>query len=113
MLQLLHMETLIHADIFFFITSIFVALLIFGFGIFLYYVIPILRDLRHLSDTARKEGEKLAGDIDDLRGVAKEEGMKVKTIIDYFLGLFIKRQKINRKKTATVKKTKTQADVKN
>ncbi|MCR4274498.1 MAG: hypothetical protein NUW02_00385 [Candidatus Campbellbacteria bacterium] len=102
------METLIHADIFFFITSIFVVLLIITFGVSMYYIIPIFRDLRHLSEVARKEGDKLVGDIDELRGAVKEEGTKIKTIFDYFIGLFIKRQKINKKKKAGIKKDSNQ-----
>lgn len=98
------METLIHADIFFFITSIFVALLVIAFGISMYYIIPILKDLRHLSDTARKEGDKIVNDIGELRGAVKEEGTKIKTLFDYFLGLFIKRQKSIKKKPVNVQK---------
>ena len=94
------METLIHADIFFFITSIFVIFLTVGFGIALVYIIPILKDMRHLSALAREEGDKLTHDIDSLRSAVKEEGMKAKSILDYFLALFIGRQKVNRKKKA-------------
>ncbi|MCR4322563.1 MAG: hypothetical protein NUV61_00545 [Candidatus Azambacteria bacterium] len=92
------METLIQADIFFFITSIFVILLTAGFAVALFYVIPILKDMRHLSALAREEGDKLAQDIDALRTAAKEEGTKARSILDYFLTLFIKRRKIVRKK---------------
>lgn len=70
----------------------------------MYYIIPILKDFRHLSDTARKEGDKLADDIAELRGAVKEEGTKVKTIVDYVIGLFIKRKNI--KKTVNVRKAK-------
>lgn len=94
------METLIHADIFFFITSIFVVFLTVGFGVALVYIIPILKDMRHLSALAREEGDKFTRDIDDLRSAVKEEGMKAKSIIDYFLALFIRRQKVSRKKKA-------------
>jgi hypothetical protein len=92
------METLIHADIFFFITSIFVALLAIGAGAALFFVIPILKDLRYLSKVAREEGDKLAGDIDALRGAVKEEGVRVRSIFDYFLDLLIRRRKSVRKK---------------
>lgn len=92
------METLIHADIFFFITSIFVILLIVAFAISLFYIIPILKDMRHLSETVSNEGDKIAGDIDDLRGAVREEGVKIKSAGDYFWDLFIKRKKINRHK---------------
>lgn len=92
------METLIQADIFFFITSIFVVVLAAGCAVALYFIIPILKDLRYLSEMARKEGDKLAGDIDALRGAVKEEGVRVKSILDYFLDLFIRRRKSVRKK---------------
>lgn len=92
------MGTLIHADIFFFITSIFVMCITVGFVVALVYIIPILKDMRHLSGIAKKEGDKLAGDIDGLRGAMKEEGKKAKSILDYFLSLFIRRGTVGRKK---------------
>lgn len=92
------METLIKADIFFFITSIFVIFLTVGFGVTLIYIIPILKDMRHLSALAREEGDKLAEDLDELRSAVKEEGMKARSILGYFLTLFAKRQKVSRKK---------------
>jgi len=92
------MGTLIQADIFFFITSISVVFLTVGFGVALMYIIPILKDMRHLSALAREEGDKLAQDIDELRSAVKEEGMKARSILGYFLALFMKRQKIERKK---------------
>lgn len=92
------MQTLIHADIFFFITSIFIIFLTVGFAAALVYIIPILKDMRHLSALAREEGDKLAHNIDEMRSAVKEEGVKAKSILDYFLALFIKRQKIGRKR---------------
>ena len=92
------MGTLIQADIFFFITGIFVIFLTVGFGVALVYIIPILKDMRHLSALAREEGDKLAQDIDELRSAVKEEGMKAKSILGYFLALFTRRKKIGRRK---------------
>ena len=92
------METVIKADIFFFITSIFVIFLTVGFGVALIYIIPILKDMRHLSALAREGGDKLTEDLDDLRAAVKEEGMKAKSILGYFLALIMKRQKVVRKK---------------
>ena len=94
------MQTLVHADIFFFITSIFVVVLTIGSGIALYFIILILRDVRRLSDIARREGEKLAGDIDDVRGVLRGEGIKIKSVFDYVFGLLAKK-KVTRKKAST------------
>jgi hypothetical protein len=93
---------LIHADIFFFITSILVVFLIVGFALvlilFLVYIIPILKDMRDLSNTVKKEGDKLAGDIDELRTTVKTEGGKVKSVFDYLISLFLRRQRIKKKK---------------
>ena len=87
------MTTLVHADIFFFITTIVTVALGILVAVALWYVVLILRDLRHLSDLARTGGEKLAGDLDGLRAAAKEEGVKIKSIFDFFLSLFVRRSK--------------------
>jgi uncharacterized membrane protein len=87
------METLIHADIFFFITSIFVLILIITFMIAMYFIIPILKDMRDLSRMAKEEGEKIVEDIADVRHAVKGEVVRVKSISDFFLDLFKKRQK--------------------
>ncbi len=94
------MNTLIHADIFFFITSIVAVILGILLAVALFYIVLILRDLKHLSDLARKGGEKLAGDLDGLREAAKEEGLKISSIFDFFLAMLIRRSK---KKTGTKK----------
>ncbi len=89
-----HMETLIHADIFFFISTIAIVFFVIGFIIFTVYFVHILNDLKHISSTMRKEGDKLAEDVDVLREKAKEEGVKIKSILDFFLELFTRRQKL-------------------
>ena len=110
------MNTLIHADIFFFITSIFIVFLTIGFVIMLAYIVPILKNIRYISMLARKEGDKLAQDIEglrstikeeggkltqdieELRGSVKEKGVKVKSILDYFITFFSNKKKVIRKK---------------
>ena len=87
------MATLIHADIFFFITSVVTVILGILVAVALFYIVLILRDLRHISDLAQKSGDKLAGDLDELREAAKEEGLKMKTIFDFFIALLIRRAK--------------------
>ena len=95
------MGTLVHADIFFFITSIFVVILAIGTGVGLFFLILILRDLRHMSALARAEGDKLVGDIEQLRGAAKEEGQKIRSVFDFMLALFTRRQGMKQKKKST------------
>ena len=93
------MDTIIHADIFFFITSIFVIVLTIGSALAFIYIIPALKDIRELSATAKKEGEKIAEDIEGIRSTVKEKGAKVKSIFDYFLSFFNRRKKTSQKKT--------------
>ena len=92
------MDTLIQAQIFFFITSIFVVVLIIGSAVMFCYIIPILKDMKHISELARAEAETIADDIHALRAAAHTGSMKVKTIFDFFLALFIKREKSGRKR---------------
>lgn len=94
------MENIIQADIFFFITSIAVIVFTICLAIVMFYVVRILKDMKHISKTMSQESDKLLNDIDSLRETVKAEGIKVMTIADFFLNLFLRRQK-----TAKEKKT--------
>jgi len=61
------MQTLIHADIFFFITTIVVIALGAVSLIILIYIAIILHDVRKLSRLVQREGEEIAQDVDMLR----------------------------------------------
>jgi len=67
------MQTLIHADIFFFVTTIAVALIAFVAVIVLVYIVIILKDVRELSRTIKKEGEEIIQDVHVFREEVKEE----------------------------------------
>lgn len=92
------MENIIHADIFFFITSIAVIVFTICLIIIMFYVTRILNDMKHISKTMSQESDKLLNDIDSLRETVKAEGTKVMTIADFFLNLFVRRQKISKEK---------------
>jgi ABC-type lipoprotein release transport system permease subunit len=94
------MGTLIHADIFFFITSITVIIFTIIGIIVGVYTVRILNDMKHISETMSREGDKLAGDIETFREAARAEGAKVRNIADFFLDLFVKRQKAKREHRA-------------
>ena len=47
------MTTLIHADIFFFVTTIAVVILTILFSVIAWYALHILRDIKHISEKAR------------------------------------------------------------
>lgn len=95
------MENIIHADIFFFITSIAVIIFTICLVIITFYITRILSDMKRISKTMAEEGNKIVNDIDDMRRKAREEGAKVMTIADFFLNLFAHRQRMSkdRKKT--------------
>lgn len=94
------METIIQADIFFFISS--VAVIVFSICaiIIMIYVTRILRDMKHISKMMSQESDKLLGDIGSLREAIEVEGAKVKTIASFFLNLFTHRRKTAKRKHA-------------
>jgi hypothetical protein len=84
------METLAKADIFFFITSIFVILLTIAVVWGAFYVIRILRNVKDMSEDAREETRRVVEDISDLRHDLKQEGVRFIDKIGV-LGKFIKK----------------------
>ena len=83
------MQTLIHADIFFFITSIVVVLTGIGMVVAIIFIILILKNLYRLSETVRDEAGHIAEDMDDLR--AKAKGFSWAIAFQLFKKFFIKR----------------------
>lgn len=61
------MSTLIHADIFFFVTTILVIIIAIIFIILLIYAIASLRTLFRISKTIEIETNKVVGDVEALR----------------------------------------------
>jgi len=61
------METLIHADIFFFVATVGFVIIGIGVVIGLVFVILILKNIHALSKIVRNEADLIAGDIDALR----------------------------------------------
>lgn len=57
------MNTLIQADIFFFVTTIAVILIALLFLVAVFYIILILRDIRKVSKVFRKSGQVFAEEI--------------------------------------------------
>jgi hypothetical protein len=78
------MNTLIHADVFFFVTTIALIVVAVGVVIIIVYVIRILRDVAAMSRTIKKETEVVLGDIELLRTSVKNNGFKFR-----YLGTFI------------------------
>jgi len=79
------METLVQADIFFFITAIAVVLGTLAFLIIAWYTVQILRDVREISMKAKDAAGKLETDFDILRTEMKRKGNKASAIADMVL----------------------------
>lgn len=69
------MDTLIHADIFFFVTTIAVVLIASLFTVVIIYIVRILNDLHYISSVVRKETDLLAEDIEEIREEVRREGV--------------------------------------
>ena len=84
------MKSLIHADIFFFVTTI-IAILI---GIFiiavLVYIIRILRDVKKVSKTVKEGTEVIAEDLKNFQGVLKEEGGQLRGLFKFLTSFFVR-----------------------
>ena len=80
------MNEVVHADIFFFISSLSVVCITIGVLILLYYIIPIARDARAIVAKLRKAGDEVEKDFESLRSTLREEGAKGKTILNLVFG---------------------------
>ena len=63
------MDTLVQADLFFFITSIAIVLVTIGILMALFFFIQILRDVRYTSRRIREETDRIVSDVDNLKGL--------------------------------------------
>lgn len=85
------MDSFIKADIFFFITTIAVALVSLVFTVALFYIIGILKDIKYISRKAKEEADLLSADIDDLREHVRDRGATMASTFD-FLKNVVKRR---------------------
>ncbi len=75
------MDSLIHADIFFFITSVVTIVLAIFIAIALFYIIKILADIREISRIARVETNEIAGDIQSIRQEVRDQLKKNSSVL--------------------------------
>jgi len=74
------MNELVHADIFFLVTTAVLIVLAIIFAIGLAYAVSILRDVKYMSKRIREEGDEVIEDIHILREHIKNEGFKLSMI---------------------------------
>jgi ABC-type transporter MlaC component len=95
------METLMKADIFFFVTTIAVVAVTVCLVYAAYYVIRILRNVEEISEEVKAESQLVREDISDLRSNIREEGMKVKHFANFF-------SQVSGKRNSRAKKEKSE-----
>ena len=92
------MDTLIHADIFFFISAIWMIAISAVFFIILWNVARILNDARHISRKIREGSEVLSEDLREWRATIRTEGIQVMALWKFFKNLFSHSKSKTRKK---------------
>jgi hypothetical protein len=78
------MNTLIHADIFFFVTTIVVVIVGLLLAIALIYFIKILYSVKRVAEEIRDETILFRQDVHELRDSIKREGFKLKNMFSFF-----------------------------
>lgn len=82
------MNTLIHADIFFFVTTIAVVVVGLALTVLIIYLIKVFRNVREITDAVREETALLRKDIADLRTEVRARGARAKGALDLMDRLF-------------------------
>lgn len=82
------MDTLIHADIFFFVTTIAVIVVGIALVVLIAYLVKVLRSVRKITDMIGDETVLLRRDIGDLRNEIRARGARVAGTVDWFERFF-------------------------
>ncbi len=92
------MDTLIHADIFFFVTTFAVIAVGTALTVVLIYLAKILSDLKKITGQVHEETILFREDVRDLRNHVRREGFKIQHFMD-FVKRLISRKKNSRSKS--------------
>lgn len=92
------MDTLVHADIFFFVTTIAVVVVAAVFTIALIYLVKILNDVKHISRQVKEETVLFREDLKGLREDVRRDGFKLTSMLS-FLTKFFSARKASRSKS--------------
>ncbi len=102
------MNDILHANIFFFISSVATVLLAVLVSVILFYVARIVRDVSEIVAKVNKASTDIEHDFQDLRSEIKHEAVKVRAIVDVVLGFALSRMQ---KRTARKEKTSPPVEV--
>ncbi|MGC9968866.1 MAG: hypothetical protein ABSC29_04035 [Minisyncoccia bacterium] len=93
------MDSLIHADIFFFVTTIVVVIVGAALTAVLVYLARVLSDIKKITAQVHEETVLFREDIRGLRQDMQREGFKIARFIDFFKKL-LKHKKTSRSKNS-------------
>ena len=82
------MNNLTQADIFFFIASVGLILVVLFVSAVLIYVVSILNDIKKVFRIVRKGTNYLTEDIDDLKSKAKENGVRPLLLFGFLRSIY-------------------------
>ena len=97
------MDKLVHADIFFFITTCAIVLLTIIFAVVLVYGIFVAKNVLYIVKKIKEESDNISGDIAHARQKIREQGMKVASYVAFFKSLVNFGSERKSKKKATKK----------
>lgn len=105
------MNNLVHADIFFFITTIVVAVAGIVGLIAAIYVIAVLKNVKEISDRIKEEGIEIVDEISEWRAHISKSGFGIGTLLMFLQKMFGKKQRSARDvKAEPVRKKKALDD---
>jgi len=91
------MDTLIHADVFFFVTTVMIVIVGIAFTIALIYLATVLSDIKEISKQVKEETILFREDIGNLRSDIRQEGFRVERFLMFFRNLFKKNKPRSKK----------------
>ena len=97
------MDSLIHADIFFFVTTIAVIVAVIVLGVVAFYVIKILRDVVSVMKIVKAETEAVQNDVESARRYIKTKGVRLSTWIETIVAFFLARRSLKKRRRSRKK----------
>jgi len=82
------MNTLIHADIFFFVTTIAVVIITIALTVLIVYLVKVFRNVRKITEMVSEETVLLRRDIGDLRSEIRMRGTQAIGVFDWIERFF-------------------------
>lgn len=91
------MNTLLQADIFFFVTTVVTIIVGVLVATVLVYTALLLKDLKHIARTVKNSTDSLADDVGDLRQEIRRKGVGIRSLVDFTKNIYKRRSKTKKK----------------